>query len=70
MATNFVIPPAQEWARTGVTLPTALLRRLSAVLDEVNSERPKPEKLSRDELVLVLLEWALSEHEAQTKKTR
>lgn len=63
-----VVPPAQEWTRTSVTLPAALLQELEEERALLNADRPMPERFSRDSFLRLLLEWALAEARDQRKK--
>ena len=67
-AQNEVIPRGGKWTRTSVTLPTELMERLGDRLKKVNNDREAPDKLSRDRLFQLMLEWAERELEARETK--
>lgn len=52
-----VIPEAGQWTRTSFTLPTELLEKLEVLREQVNAEREKPDRFSRDRFLQVGLEW-------------
>lgn len=56
-----LIPLPEEWTRASFTLPAKLLAEVDVVRERVNAARQKPDRLSRDRLVQVLLEWAVKE---------
>jgi hypothetical protein len=63
---NLVIPPpAKEWRRTSVSLPVATWELLDKAMREVNVDRPSQERLSRDHLMMLFIEWADRERRAQ-----
>jgi hypothetical protein len=68
--TREIVPPPKAWTRSGFTLPTQLLERLEETREQVNSGRQKPDRVSRDDLVRLLLEWALDEYALQKKLKR
>lgn len=55
------IKEPESWDRTSVTLPTRVWAKLEKTLNDVNSERPKPERYSRDKFMAELLDWACDE---------
>ena len=63
-----VLPPGGEWTRTSFTLPTALLERLDKLREEVNEEREKPDRFSRDRFLQVGLEWFERELREERKR--
>lgn len=63
--TREIVPPPEDWTRSGFTLPVKLLARLDTARAQVNEGRQKPDRISRDDLVRLLLEWALDEYAAQ-----
>lgn len=65
-----VLPPSEKWTRTGVTLPDKLLGRLEELRTEVNAEREKPDRLSRDRFFQLGLEWFEKELTAERKKAK
>lgn len=64
------IKEAESWDRTSVTLPTRVWEKLQKTLDDVNDDRPKPERYSRDKFMAELLDWACDElrHERAKRK--
>lgn len=65
-----VIPPAEAFTRTSVTLPTKLMEQLDSLREEVNAERDKPARFSRDAFLQVGLEWFTRELTAERKKSK
>lgn len=66
-----VIPPPQEWTRATINLPSKLLERLEELQAEVNAERPKSDRFSRDRFIQIGLEWferELTEERRRAKK--
>lgn len=65
-----VIPPAEAFTRTSVTLPTKLLEEIESLRLQVNDERDKPARFSRDAFIQVGLEWFARELIAERKKAK
>jgi hypothetical protein len=65
-----IIPEPREWTRSSVTLPQEVWDRLDTNLKAVNSNRPGPEKFSRDEFIAECLGWAMREIERETSEGR
>ena len=62
------IKPFEEWDRTSVTLPRRVWEKLEKTLENVNDERPKPERFTRDKFMAELLDWACEEMRRERSK--
>lgn len=67
MEMRAVVPPPGEWVRTTVTLPAKTIAVLEAALKEVNSTRPFPDRMTRDDLIALYVDWADTERREQAK---
>lgn len=65
-----VIPPAEPFTRTSVTLTTKLMTDLDELREAVNGERDKPARFSRDAFLQVGLEWFVRELTAERRKAK
>ena len=63
-----VVPPPGEWVRTTITLPAKTIETLEAALKEVNAPRPYPDRLTRDDLIALYVDWADTERREQAKQ--
>jgi hypothetical protein len=62
-----IVAEPDEWTRSSVTLPKRLWSRLETNLKAVNSNRPAPEKLTRDQFLASCIKFALDEAEAEAR---
>lgn len=67
---RFVIPPSQEWRRTSVTLPRTTWDTLDEALEEINRTRSKPDRINRDQLIALYVDWADTERKLQARAVK
>lgn len=65
-----VIPPPEKFTRTSVSLPDALWAKLEKQRTRLNAQRDPSDRLTRDDLMRLCLEWADRELEAEAKPKR
>lgn len=63
-----VIPPPEKFTRTSVSLPEALWAKLEKHRARLNAQRDPSDRLSRDQLIRLCLEWADRELAKEAKK--
>lgn len=65
-----VIPPPQRFTRTSVSLPDSLWEQLDAHRERLNAKRDPSDRLTRDALIRLCLEWASRELAAEEKGSK
>lgn len=63
-----VIPAPEKFTRTSVSLPDALWEKLEKQRKRLNEKRDPSDRLTRDDLIRLCLEWADRELTAESKK--
>lgn len=62
---TMIPPPGRKWKRTSVSLPKDVWDTLDRITEAENADRPPPERLSRERLMVYFLEWAAAEWDAE-----
>lgn len=62
-----IVPEPDKWIRSSVTLPERIWSRLETNLKAINSNRPPPERLTRDQFLASCIKFALDEAEAEAR---
>jgi len=62
-----VIPPPEKFTRTSVSLPDSLWEKLEKHRQRLNAKRDPSDRLTRDDLIRLCLEWADRELTAEGK---
>ena len=65
-----VIPAPEKFTRTSVSLPDSLWEKLEKHRARLNSKRDPSDRLTRDALIRLCLEWADRELIAEEKSKR
>ncbi|MDP2271231.1 MAG: hypothetical protein Q8K32_10905 [Archangium sp.] len=65
-----VIPPPEKFTRTSVSLPDSLWEKLEKHRTKLNAKRDPSDRLTRDALIRLCLEWADRELIAEEKNKK
>lgn len=63
-----VVPPPEKFTRGSVSLPDAVWEKLEKRRARLNAKRDPSDRLTRDDLIRLCLEWAEREMVAEEKK--